>query len=58
MPHYLLIYQQQGTTEQVPIQVDASCVRLAREQARNNMNVLGHDGVQWPLMTVTLVEST
>lgn len=56
MPHYLLIYQQQGTTEQVPIQVEAPCLRLARDEGRNHMNMRGLDGVLWPLVSVT--EST
>jgi hypothetical protein len=56
MPLYRLVYQQQGTTEQIALTLKARRPCSARTEGRNNLNARSLDPVQWPLLS--LVEST
>jgi hypothetical protein len=50
MPLYRLVYQQQGTTEQIVLSLDARRPCSARTRGRNDLNARALDPVQWPLI--------
>jgi hypothetical protein len=56
MPLYRLVYQQQGTTEQIILTLEARRPCSARTRGRNDLNARPLDPVAWPLLS--LVEST
>jgi hypothetical protein len=56
MPLYRLVYQQQGTTEQIILTLEARRPCSARTRGRNDLNARHLDPVAWPLLS--LVEST
>ncbi len=58
MPLYRLVYRYRDTTEEIPLVIDAHRPCYAREDGRNNLNARRLPALDWPLISLTLVETT
>jgi hypothetical protein len=58
MPTYRLIYQHRTTTEALTLVFDARRPCDARDEGRNNLAARQLDPIEWPLLSLSVVETT